>query len=425
MGEGSWSACATRAATTPATPSARRQSQLHLVQGSSTRASRPSSQRRGRQSARLIEEMDTLDGPGWTSAAARQLKKRPRGLPHHLALDAALEGGSAGAGRGTTRPGHRSAYAGRAAASGCAWATWPTRARARPLDAASRWPRRHPARPVWAGGLRDRALVALAMGWGERLRAELAERPPLLHAALAPGRTAASWKAPRAPCWDLSRYVPLRVLSIGGRWRFDRQRHRAAPDRPFVGVMKAYVDPRRARALPDRAARRDRRATAPSAAALRPTTGRPRRWAGPTPCRCARRGGQHGQRDHAEEARHPLRPAGGPHGRLPTSTGAWSPLAARRWRSSSGALALYEGLRRAGDPPRGDSMVNLPLAGRGASWRRLEAASAPITLVQRRPGMDADDERGSRPWSPWPPVTQLCRRLPGAGAHPDSGQWRA
>ena len=88
-----------------------------------------------------------------------------------------------------------------------------------------------------------------------------------------------------------------------------------------------------------------------------------------------RRGGQQRQQHHAQQARHPLRPAGDPHGRrLPRRRRAGGPLAAHAGRARARGAGL-RGLPGLDGGPVGRGFDGRPATcRRGATWRRSSSA---------------------------------------------------
>ncbi|HTS15500.1 MAG TPA: adenylosuccinate synthase [Candidatus Sulfotelmatobacter sp.] len=193
--------------------------------------------------ARLIEEMDGLSARGVDVARLRVSTAAHVILPHHLALDAALEGERVGGELGTTNRGIGPAYADRALRVGLRLGDLADRdlVRARlerslPLaNAILRGRFGHP-------GFEVEPIVALAAGWAERLAPYLTETTALLHAALAAGQRVLLEGAQGA-LLDLDQgtypYVTSSNPGAGGASTGSGIGPRHI-DR-VVGVMKAYV----------------------------------------------------------------------------------------------------------------------------------------------------------------------------------------
>ena len=168
--------------------------------------------------ARLIEEMDALTARGVDVSRLRVSNAAHVILPHHLALDAALEGDRTGGELGTTNRGIGPAYADRALRVGLRMGDLADAAAgARPARAQRAAGQRHPARPLRAGGLRDRAPRGARGGLGRSgSRRTSPRRRPCCTPRSRPA-SACCWKAPRAPCWTWTR-APTRTSPAPTRW---------------------------------------------------------------------------------------------------------------------------------------------------------------------------------------------------------------
>ena len=336
-----------------------------------------------------------------------------------MALDGAMEARLAGAAVGTTRPRHRAGIRGPGLAHRHADGGPARRARA-PRSARPRsLPEKNatPARRIGLAGFELEPLVDAGDGLGRAARAA-----PRRHDPARPGRARA--RRPRAlrrrpghPARPGPRQLPVRdLVQPGRRRRLHRRRHRAAPGRrghrrdeglrrpasaPGPFPTELLDDDRRGhrRARP-RVRHHDR-----PAAPLRLVRRR---------AAALRRGGQQRQRDHAQQARHPVRPREVRMCVAYEVDGGWSTVAARaaeRWRARADLRGL-PGLERAdprlrldGRPARERAGVRGRARGAGRGPDRASCRSGPSGhqtiersgLGRGRPERPPPIDRGSRP----------------------------
>ncbi len=351
--------------------------------------------------ARLIEEMDALAARGVDVARLRVSNAAHVILPHHLALDAALEGDRVGGELGTTNRGIGPAYADRALRVGLRMGDLADAALVR-----ARLERSVPlANAILRGrfgqaGFEIEPLVALATGWGERLAPYLTETTALLHAALAAGQRVLLEGAQGA-LLDLDQgtypYVtssnPVAGGASTGSGIGPRQIDRV------VGVMKAYVTRVGAGPFPTELRDATGEHLRQRGREFGTTTGRPRRcgWFDAVPMRHAV-----AVNTVSEIMLNKLDILSGlPEVRMAVGYRIDGRLV-DRWPLTLAELERAEPVYEAfpgwtADLSGADSMADLPLAAVAFVEALERRAGAPITLVSVGPERTQTITRGSRP----------------------------
>ena len=353
--------------------------------------------------ARLIEEMDALTARGVDVSRLRVSNAAHVILPHHLALDAALEGDRTGGELGTTNRGIGPAYADRALRGRAAHGRPGRRGRscAPGSSAACRLANAILRGRFGQAGFEIEPLVALAAGWGERLAPYLAETTALLHAALAAGQRVLLEGAQGA-LLDLDQgtypYVtssnPVAGGASTGSGIGPRQIDRV------VGRHEGLRDARRGRPLPDRAATTRPASTCASGAtssAPRPAARGAAAGSMRCPCGTPWRSTRSARSCSTSWTSCPAcrrcawRWATALDGRL---VDRW-PLTVAELERAEPVYEAFPGWTA--DLSAADSMADLPLAAVAFVEALERRAGAPITLVSVGPERTQTITRGSRP----------------------------
>ena len=228
-----------------------------------------------------------------TSSRVRVSRSAHVIMPYHVALDRANEArlGGAKVGHDRARDRARPTATG-PGASACGWRTCSTAAVLR-----ERIERALPDKNLLLGVDGRRAVrgrrrsSSRRLAWGERLRDHLDDTTWLVQAALAPRRARPARGRPGHAPRPRPRQLPVRdLVEPGRRRRLHRRRDRPAPGRRGHRGHEGLLDAGRLRAVPDRAARRDRRRDRRARPRVRDRRPGGRAGsAGSTPCRCATR----------------------------------------------------------------------------------------------------------------------------------------
>ena len=257
-------------------------------------------------------------------------------------------------------------------------------------------------------------LVARRAGWGERLAPHIADTTRWCRTALARRAARAARGRPGDAARPRPRHVPVRheLEPDRGRRVHRRWRGSAARSSEVIGVMKAYSTRVGSGPLPDRAARRDRRAPARSGAASsarRPDGGGAA--AGSTPCRCgtpSRSTARRASCSTSSTSCPACRRSGSASatGRRTGASMGW-PSSRRSWSAPSRCTRCFDGWDEDLEGPAG--MGDLPPA--AAALRRCARAAAPASrsrssawapigpqTIVRRSAAARRSRAGRRPW---------------------------
>ena len=208
----------------------------------------------------LFNEIDTLEGRGVSCAKLKVSSQAHLIFPWHQALDALYEAGRGDARIGTTLKGIGPAYADKARREGVRAgevldpAGFATAVKDRAVS--------HNAEIVALGGepLDVDELVERFSTLGRRLAPYVTDTVQLLHDALDARRSSAAGGCAGDVPRPRSRHLSVRhVVEPHGRRRVRRHRHRAAVPDAHRRHHQGVHHPGRQRAVPHRAARRDRR----------------------------------------------------------------------------------------------------------------------------------------------------------------------
>ena len=217
----------------------------------------------------LIDELDGLRARGIDVSGLRISANAHLIMPYHMLLDSAGEAKLGSLQIGTTRRGIGPCYADKAARLGIRVQDLLDEKILKKKIVAAMEPKRLSLRPFEKDPALDlHTMTEEFLTFGHRLEQHIADTSKLMWQMLDEGRDGDPRGRAGRDARHRPRHLPVRDLLQPARGRSVRgHRHRPEGDRRGLGHLQGLHDPRRRRAVPERAARRDGRAAARSAAA--------------------------------------------------------------------------------------------------------------------------------------------------------------